>query len=95
VVHGGVITALLDDLMCHAGSEEGRQQVPVTASIEVRFRSPARIGSRLYCTARARVRGRLVEAEGEIRDQEGRLIATAKSKLLRMSQSQMDSFLGC
>jgi uncharacterized protein (TIGR00369 family) len=95
MVHGGVITALLDDLMCHAIFEEGQEQVPVTASIEVRFRNPARIGSRLYCTARAIDRGRLVEAEGEIRDREGRLIATAKSKLLRMSQSQMDGFMGC
>ncbi len=94
VVHGGVITALLDDLMCHAGNTEG-QQLPVTACIEVRFRRPARTGSRLYCMARVKeLRGRIIIAAGEIRDREGRLIATAKSKLMVMSQVQMDDFTG-
>lgn len=93
-VHGGVIAAVLDDLMCHAIYDEGRQ-LPVTVSIEVRYRHPARIGSRLYCRAWAReLRSRIIAAEGEIRDQDGMLVATARSKLMVMSQVEMDEFTG-
>ncbi|MGD0621133.1 MAG: PaaI family thioesterase [Thermacetogeniaceae bacterium] len=120
VVHGGVLGALLDDLMFHA-IYSVIKQLAVTASIEVRFRRPARIGARLFCQARigepgarraapaprghpaaapgpvgARVsgQGRFVDAEGEIRNQDGRLIATARSKYIIMSQAKMDDFMG-
>ncbi len=97
VVHGGVLSAVFDDLMFHAIYSVIRQAA-VTASIEVRFRLPARIGARLYCCVRvgepgAQGYGRLVDVEGEIRDQEKRLIATAKSKYIIMSQAQIDDFL--
>ncbi|MGD0153231.1 MAG: PaaI family thioesterase [Thermacetogeniaceae bacterium] len=101
VVHGGVLCALLDDLVCHA-AYSAIGQYAITATIEVRFRSPARVGSYLCCRARVdgagpdrpSAQGRLVEAEGEIHDRDGRLIATAKSKLMIMSQDQLDGFIG-
>ncbi len=95
VVHGGVLSALLDDLMFHAIHAVIRQPM-VTASMEVRFRHPARFDSRLYCEAKVggRRRGRLIEAEGKIRDQAGRLIATARSKFMIMPQAQMEGFVG-
>ncbi len=94
VVHGGLLSAMLDDLMCHA-FYSASQQLAVTATMEVRFRHPARIGSRLYCNARTGKRhGRLMDTEGEIRDQDGWLIATAKSRLMIMSRAQMDGFTG-
>ena len=64
--------------------------------MEVRFRRPARIDSRLYCEAKVggRRHGRLIEAEGEIRDQAGRLIATARSRFMIMPQSQIEGFVG-
>ncbi len=94
VVHGGILSALLDDLMFHAIYAVIRQPV-VTALMEVRFRHPAYIGSRLYCEGRAgKRRHGLMEAEGEIRDQDGRLIATARSKFMIMAQTQMAGFTG-
>ena len=94
VVHGGILSALLDDLMFHAIHAMIRQPA-VTALMEVRFRRPAHIGSRLYCEGRAgKQRHGLMEAEGEIRDQDGRLIATARSKFMIMPQTQMDDFIG-
>jgi uncharacterized protein (TIGR00369 family) len=110
VVHGGIIGAMLDDLMFHAVYSVIKQ-VAVTASIEVRFRRPARIGDRLFCQARVGEAGRrpapaaspggrarerhsrFVEVEGEIRDQEGRLVATARSKYILLSHAQTDEFL--
>ena len=95
VVHGGVISALLDDLMFHAISVAIGQPT-VTASMEVRFHHPAHIGSRLYCEARVgeRRRSNLIEARGEIRSQDGRLIANAKSKFIIMPKAKMDGFVG-
>ena len=110
VVHGGVLSAVFDDLMFHAIYSVIRQAA-VTASIEVRFRRPARIGDRLFCQARVGEAGRrpapaaspggrarerhsrFVEVEGEIRDQEGRLVATARSKYILLSHAQTDEFL--
>ena len=62
---------MLDDLMFHA-FYSASQQLAVTATMEVRFRLPARIGSRLYCNARSRKAAwPPVDTEGEIRDQDG------------------------
>lgn len=98
VVHGGVLSAVFDDLMFHA-IYSVIKQLAVTASLEVCFRLPARIGTRLYCHARvaepgAQGYGRLVNVEGEIRDQDKRLLATSKSQYVIMSQARMDDFMG-
>jgi uncharacterized protein (TIGR00369 family) len=98
VVHGGVLSAVFDDLMFHA-IYSVIKQLAVTTSLEVRFLLPARIGTRLYCRARVAEPGahgyaRLVDVEGEIRDQDKRLLATSKSQYAIMSQARMDDFMG-
>jgi uncharacterized protein (TIGR00369 family) len=95
LVHGGLISAVLDDLMFHAISA-AISEPTVTASMEVRFRHPARTCSRLYCEARVgeRRHSKVIEASGEMRDQEGQLIATAKSKFIIMPKAKMDGFVG-
>jgi uncharacterized protein (TIGR00369 family) len=98
VVHGGVLSAVFDDLMFHA-IYSVIKQLAVTASLEVCFHLPARIGTRLYCYARivepgAQGYGRLVKVEGEIRDQDKRVLATSKSQYVMMSQARMEDFMG-
>jgi acyl-coenzyme A thioesterase PaaI-like protein len=90
-----VIAAVFDDLMFHAVYSAAKQQA-VTASIEVHYRRPARIGARLYGTAHAgEIRhGRFIDVTGEIRDQDGMLIADARSKYVIMSDPEMNDFQG-
>lgn len=92
VVHGGVLTALLDEVMYKAISSSG--ELAMTAEITVRFRNPARVGVTLYPRGKVvRRRGRLVEAEGEIRDALGRLIAAAAAKFIVLPAEDQESLL--
>ncbi len=68
VVHGGVLSALLDDLMFHAIHAVIRQPM-VTASMEVRFRHPAR--STPASTARPRSGGAAADASLKPRGRSG------------------------
>lgn len=75
ILHGGIITTLLDEVMAHvfiAG------KVPaVTARIEVRFKKPVPIGTQLLVTGRpAGAKGRLLAAEAEITDLGGTVYST-------------------
>ncbi len=49
VVHGGIISALVDDALANIWATRGREAV--TAKIEVRFRQKVRPGDRLTITA--------------------------------------------
>lgn len=84
IVHGGIITALLDETIGWAVAVE-RKKFFVTAEITIRFVQPLPIN--LLVT----VRGRAVEhksrysiAEGEIIDAEGTIYAKASGKFFLM-----------
>jgi acyl-coenzyme A thioesterase PaaI-like protein len=79
VVHGGIVTMLLDEAMSHAAIREGL--VPVTGEITVRFKCPMLVGRAVKVEGWiGRRRGRVLEAEGEIRAHpEGGLIAWARA----------------
>ena len=76
VVHGGVITALLDEVMSYAALYE--QMKTVTAKIEVRMKRPIHTGEPLSVAARIVRRTRkLVQARGTISLKDGTLLAEA------------------
>jgi acyl-coenzyme A thioesterase PaaI-like protein len=79
VVHGGIISTVLDEAMAWA----------VTAEISVRFKTPLAVGEEVTVTARVTDnRGRLVATTGAIaRDRDGATIATAAAKFVRVSGS--------
>lgn len=82
IVHGGVLTALVDETMGWAASVMKRR-LCVAAELTVRFIKPALVGKRLFISGwLASDRGRLFEAEGEIRDEDGTLLATGKGKFI-------------
>ncbi len=84
VLHGGIIASLLDEVM--AWTVYSEDIVAVTARMEVRYRQPVPIGSRLEASAEiVNRRGRLLEARGEIRDQEGALVAEGRASFMRVS----------
>ncbi|MGD9495554.1 MAG: PaaI family thioesterase [Armatimonadota bacterium] len=83
VVHGGVLAILLDEAMNDMLSRNGE---PVaTAELTVRYHRPARVGVPLQVRARlARARPPLYQAEAEVTDAEGTLVATGTAKLMRI-----------
>ena len=81
IVHGGILTALLDEAMVKLAAHMG---VPaVSAEITVKFKAPAAPGEELIVSGRiVKEAGRLIEADAMILN--GPIIvAEAKGKLLR------------
>ena len=82
IVHGGLLMSVLDEVMFWAPSiAAGRMYW--SATVEVRFEAPARVGVALTARAKVeRLRSKLAETCGTITDADGRLIACATGKYL-------------
>jgi len=84
-VHGGITACLLDEAMAWTAWYEGMNVT--TATMQVRFRHPARIGKPLIITASiTKKRRNLVEAEARISLKDGTLIAEGTSTMLVISK---------
>jgi uncharacterized protein (TIGR00369 family) len=86
-VHGGLLATLLDEVMAWAPSSY--DSWAVTAEMNIRFRSPANPGETL--TARGWVdqrRRRIYHVRGEVRGQDGRVVADAQGRFLGASPTQ-------
>ena len=84
IVHGGIISTLLDEAMAHAAIRSG--YMPVTAEISIRFKNALPVGQKVQ--VEGWIEGppahRLIEAASELKTwPEGKLVATAKAKLLQ------------
>ena len=87
VVHGGIVTALLDETMGWAIFHEGIWGV--TARINVAFRQPILVGMELVVTGTVtKETHRAIEMHGEIRDAAGVLLAEADATFLVMPEEQ-------
>ncbi len=77
VVHGGILCALLDEIMWKAiNGKYG--SITMTAKMEVRFKKPALTGAELQIEGTVQGRKRnFFEARGIIRDREGNTVAEA------------------
>jgi acyl-coenzyme A thioesterase PaaI-like protein len=88
MVHGGIITTVLDEVM--AWSLYRHNIWAVTGSLTTRYRKPIPLGEQT--TARGflvRDRGRAIEVRGEIRrDADGALLADATATFVRVPESQ-------
>jgi uncharacterized protein (TIGR00369 family) len=82
MVHGGIICTLLDEAMAKLSYELGYDAV--TASLEVRFKKPALIREPLKIFGEiTEVNQRLVRAKAKITKEDGTVLATGTSTLLR------------
>jgi uncharacterized protein (TIGR00369 family) len=82
MVHGGIICTLLDEAMAKLSYELGYDAV--TASLEVRFKKPAPILEPLKIFGEiTEVNQRLVRAKAKITNEDGTVLATGTSTLLR------------
>jgi acyl-coenzyme A thioesterase PaaI-like protein len=85
VVHGGLISSLLDETMGRTALFE-RAWV-MTGRLEVRFRNPTPIGEPLTISAwPTRVRGLSLESRGEVRRQDGQLLAEGRGLFLKVPE---------
>ena len=86
-VHGGLLATLLDEVMAWAPSSH--DSWAVTAEMRIRYRSPANPGERLTATGRVTdKRRRIYQVHGEVRGQDGRLIAEADGRFLGATPTQ-------
>ncbi len=91
VMHGGLITTMLDELI-------GRTAIAqnwwcMTAKLEVRFKKPVPIGKPLKLKGKIiRQKGRLLEGYGELRLEDGSLAAEAEGVYLRIPDEQVDKY---
>jgi uncharacterized protein (TIGR00369 family) len=87
ILHGGIVSTLLDEALAHAvgGAERGGSgSGAVTAELAVRFKKPVGIGSKIILTGKIeKDQGRMVEAVSEITDEAGIVLASARGKLVR------------
>jgi len=81
LVHGGILMTLMDETMAKAAVHAGLSIV--TAEMTTKFKSPARVGTLLICSAKIEdIRKRLVYARTSIRSEDGSVIAEATAKLM-------------
>ena len=78
IIHGGVLTTVLDEAMAYATSFEN---IPcVTGNLQVRLRRPAVIGQTLIVTASVTKNARkFAETEAKLTLRDGTIVAEAKA----------------
>jgi uncharacterized protein (TIGR00369 family) len=87
LVHGGIVTALLDETMGWAIFHQGVWGV--TARITVTFRQPVEVDAPLTVTGTVtKQTRRSVETRGEVRDAAGALLAEADATFLVMPEER-------
>ncbi|WP_028844689.1 PaaI family thioesterase [Thermodesulfovibrio thiophilus] len=81
IVHGGIISALLDEACVYAANSLGYNTV--TAELKTRFKKPAYPGETITVEAQAtQLKSKLIEAKAWIKNSENSIIAEAESKLI-------------
>jgi acyl-coenzyme A thioesterase PaaI-like protein len=87
-LHGGVLSALLDECLAWACAVE-RRTYCITGELSLRFKLPAKLGENIEVTGRALTSwGIYVRAEGEARSPGGELIATASSTFAALPREE-------
>ncbi|MFH1740591.1 MAG: RNA 2',3'-cyclic phosphodiesterase [bacterium] len=89
VVHGGVLTAILDECMGWTGITK-RKVMSVGAEVTIRFKRRALAGRRLFVSAECvECRPRLVTARGQITDEDGEVVCTGTGKFSPIGKKEM------
>jgi uncharacterized protein (TIGR00369 family) len=89
ILHGGIISALLDEVMIKAVIARGF--LVVTVEIEVKFIKPVKIGEKLFL--QGKVTGeqkRIFTAEGTVTDSKREIVATGKGKFFKVTEEMKE-----
>lgn len=87
IVHGGLLAAVLDEIMVNLAWKEGMPAV--TADLQVRLKKAARIGQKVHLEGRVDkvvANRRLLYASSKAADSEGRILATATATCLLLKE---------
>ncbi|MFW6238245.1 MAG: PaaI family thioesterase [Halanaerobiales bacterium] len=85
VMHGGLISTLLDEAMAKVITFN--KERAFTAEMKVRFKRPVQIGSEVLVRGiLQRSCGRLFITGAELKDAEGKLLARAEGKFMRVKK---------
>ena len=83
VIHGGILSTLLDEVITYVAIAHFGGPA-VTAQLDIRFKQPAPVGSKLLVTGRPINRSRrLVQAVAQIKLEDGTVVAEATGKCLK------------
>ena len=78
VLHGRLMAALLDDAMAYAINKEGI--IAYTGKLDIRYRRPPKVNSRLHIKARVLEQKRsLYYTQGTIENEDGEICVEAKA----------------
>jgi len=87
IVHGGIISTLLDEAMAKLVYELGYQAV--TASLEIKFKKPAPILEPLSVYGEiTEVSKRLIRAKAHVAKEDGTILATGTSAFLKQNPNR-------
>lgn len=87
VMHGGLVTVLLDEAMAWAAAASTRMYY--TGRLEVRYRQPVRTGTPLVVRGWiTRERGRTLETRAEVQSEQGQTLAEASALFMRAPERQ-------
>jgi uncharacterized protein (TIGR00369 family) len=82
ILHGGILSALLDEVMIYSIIAQGI--ITVTVQMEVKFKKPAKIGETLFLEGQiTEDKGKILFTKGKIFKQNGTIIAESKGKFFR------------
>ena len=92
VVHGGIVTTVLDEVM--AWALYAREIWAVTGDLRVRFRRPVAVGAPTIASARITAeRSRMLEVAATLREKSSdRLLAEATGTFIRVPEEQAEAW---
>jgi uncharacterized protein (TIGR00369 family) len=94
ILHGGIISTLLDEAFAHAAGGADRSVDgggAVTAEMTVRFKRPVKIGEPAFLEGRVlAAKGRVIECESVLRDARGQELASATGKLIKLKKNHAE-----
>lgn len=82
ICHGGILSALLDEVMIYSIKAKGI--LTVTIQIEVKFKKLAKIGETMYLEGWiTKEKGKIILTEGKIFLEDGTIVAESSGKFFR------------
>jgi len=89
-MHGGMISALLDEVVGRAINVVEPEAFGVTSELNVKFKKPVPLNEEIKAVGRLTKNTRLVfHAEGFIEDREGNILATAAATYIKMTADKI------
>ena len=89
ILHGGIISSLLDEVMIKAVLSQNISAM--TVEIKVKFKKPVWIGEKIYLQGEiVKEQGKIVFAQGEVKNQKGEMVALGEAKFFKVDETMQE-----